>query len=74
MAAVKLPEIVSNLLVASGEISGIKVVVTKNGKFFIPFNKDFPVPMLSDEDEWKDWKTVGDPVLHIELRNWADIL
>lgn len=26
-----------------------------------------------DEDEWK-WKTRGDPVLHIELRKWADMI
>lgn len=27
-----------------------------------------------DEDEWSDWKRVGDPILHIELRRWADIV
>jgi phosphopantothenoylcysteine decarboxylase len=26
------------------------------------------------EDEWSEWKSLGDPVLHIELRNWADVL
>ena len=26
------------------------------------------------EDEWKDWQKLGDPVLHIDLRNWADVL
>jgi phosphopantothenoylcysteine decarboxylase len=25
------------------------------------------------EEEWKDWKKLGDPVLHIDLRDWADI-
>ena len=29
---------------------------------------------LSDEEEWRDWKKVGDPVVHIELRRWADIM
>ncbi|KAJ2737794.1 Phosphopantothenoylcysteine decarboxylase, partial [Coemansia sp. BCRC 34301] len=24
-------------------------------------------------DEWSEWKKIGDPVLHIELRKWADI-
>ena len=24
--------------------------------------------------EWRAWKTVGDPVLHIDLRRWADVL
>ncbi len=26
------------------------------------------------EDEWKGWHRIGDPVLHIDLRNWADIM
>ena len=27
-----------------------------------------------DEDEWRAWRQVGDEVLHIELRRWADAL
>ena len=27
-----------------------------------------------EEDEWKAWSKVGDPVLHIDLTKWADIL
>jgi phosphopantothenoylcysteine decarboxylase len=26
------------------------------------------------DDEWKEWQMLGDPVLHIDLRNWADVL
>ena len=29
---------------------------------------------IEAEDEWKDWQKLGDPVLHIDLRNWADVL
>lgn len=29
---------------------------------------------FQDEEEWRQWKVVGDPVLHIELRRWADVL
>ena len=29
--------------------------------------------ILSDRDEWGDWKRIGDPVLHIDLRRWADV-
>ena len=25
-------------------------------------------------DEWKGWNRLGDPVLHIDLRDWADVL
>jgi len=27
-----------------------------------------------DAEEWSSWKGRGDPVLHIELRKWADLL
>ena len=27
-----------------------------------------------DEEEWREWKQVGDPVMHIELRRWADCM
>ena len=27
-----------------------------------------------DSDEWSSWKARGDPVLHIELRKWADLM
>jgi phosphopantothenoylcysteine synthetase/decarboxylase len=32
------------------------------------------VVLYTDEDEWSSWKKIGDSVLHIELRRWADIL
>ena len=27
-----------------------------------------------DESEWLSWKNKGDPVQHIELSKWADLL
>ena len=29
--------------------------------------------MTDAEDEWKTWNRLGDPVEHIDLRNWADL-
>ena len=29
--------------------------------------------ILSDKDEWAGWRRIGDPVLHIDLRRWADV-
>lgn len=26
------------------------------------------------DDEWKEWQKLGDPVLHIDLRDWANVL
>lgn len=58
------------------------VVATKAAKHFFDWDQayeewideDYDVSFIQDEDEWHDWKKVGDPVLHIELRRWADIL
>lgn len=36
--------------------------------------KQLAVAPPQDEDEWRQWGSVGDPLLHIELRRWADAL
>mmetsp|Transcript_47616 Transcript_47616/g.70894 ORF Transcript_47616/g.70894 Transcript_47616/m.70894 type:complete len:226 (-) Transcript_47616:1096-1773(-) len=28
----------------------------------------------TSDDEWKEWNQLGDPVKHIDLRDWADIV
>jgi len=33
-----------------------------------------PPPCVQDDEEWHEWAAVGDPVMHIELRSWADCL
>lgn len=35
---------------------------------------DVDVDVWTDEEEWGVWKKIGDPILHIELRRWADIV
>lgn len=32
------------------------------------------IPVLRDTDEWAAWDRLGDAVVHIELREWADAL
>ncbi|RLN06055.1 hypothetical protein BBJ28_00008016 [Nothophytophthora sp. Chile5] len=32
------------------------------------------IPVIRDEDEWAAWNVVGDRVLHIELKDWADVM
>lgn len=59
----------------------IKVVMTKPAEhFYDAFNlsQELKVSVYTEEDEWT-WENrsiyvKGDPVLHIELREWADIL
>ena len=33
-----------------------------------------PHSSAGDEEEWHVWQNKGDPVLHIDLRKWADLL
>ncbi|XP_039346713.1 phosphopantothenoylcysteine decarboxylase isoform X1 [Mauremys reevesii] len=71
VAALKLPILVSELL----EIPGLKVrvVTTERAKHF--YNpQEIPVTLYSDTEEWQLWKGRTDPVLHIDLRRWADLM
>lgn len=78
------------LLAASGSVAAIKfeglcrsvaewadvhAVATGSALNFID-EASFPdgVPLYTDDDEWSRWRRVGDEVLHIELRRWADAL
>ncbi|KAI5623972.1 phosphopantothenoylcysteine decarboxylase [Silurus asotus] len=71
VAALKLPLLVSRLL----EIPGIDVqVVTTDHATHFYNAAEVPVRIYTDKDEWEMWKTRSDPVLHIELRRWADLL
>lgn len=57
----------------------IRIVMTENSKHFMPKRKlvnmlaDMKIEIFDDADEWNTWKKMSDPVLHIELRKWADI-
>lgn len=71
VAAIKLRQVVS-LLSGSGCL--VRVVLTASSKHFVG-PEDIPGAevVYSDADEWA-WARKGDPVLHIELRKWADVL
>lgn len=60
------------LAAALGALGTIEAVATPNGTKFL---SDFPmgIRLHTDVEEWSAWKALGDPVLHIELRRWADI-
>ncbi|KAL6181806.1 hypothetical protein ACLB2K_048455 [Fragaria x ananassa] len=86
-AAARKPQI---LLAASGSVAAIKfgnlchsfcewaevrAIATKASLHFIDraaLPKD--VILYTDEDEWSSWNKIGDSVLHIELRRWADVM
>uniref|UniRef100_A0A3B4H8R4 Phosphopantothenoylcysteine decarboxylase n=1 Tax=Pundamilia nyererei TaxID=303518 RepID=A0A3B4H8R4_9CICH len=71
VAALKLPLLVSQLLDLSGV--DVRVVTTEHAKHFYN-SAEVSVKIYSDEDEWELWKQRSDPVLHIELRRWEDLL
>ena len=79
VACIKLGPILDILL--KDDAYNIKIVLTEKAGYFIEnenyFNekkyKELGVSFFRDSDEWGSWKKKGDPVLHIELRKWADI-
>eukprot|EP00904_Undaria_pinnatifida_P008427 jgi/Undpi1/4714/HiC_scaffold_18.g08067.m1 len=83
VSVVKIPQ----LAVMLAEFAEVKIVVTEASKHFLNRSQayngpahaafaliDPPIPVLGDADEWGAWDAVGDPVLHIELRKWADLM
>ena len=74
VASVKIPILIKKLQAAYQHIS-IQLVLTKNSEFFIKDHIEElskHVKINRDEDEWDNWKKIGDPILHIELTRWAD--
>ncbi|KAK6866775.1 Protein SIS2, partial [Candida tropicalis] len=77
----KVKLIVNKLLeIYTSDKISIQVILTKSSEnFLLPETLNVlenvkKVRVWTDIDEWTTWKTRSDPVLHIELRRWADIL
>lgn len=71
VAAIKFDSLCRSFL----EWAEVRAVATKSAMHFID-KKTIPrdVVLYTDEDEWSSWKKIGDEVLHIELRKWADLM
>ena len=82
VAAIKIPELIqrfnSETMVSGTKLFKVRVILTKGSQHFITSEQiwkvDDSVECFTDADEWAIWSQKGDPVLHIELRKWADIL
>ncbi|KAJ8304033.1 hypothetical protein KUTeg_017616 [Tegillarca granosa] len=72
VASIKVPNLVQELMNLDDQVE-IKVVATENSLHFFD-HSTLRVPVLRDTDEWQAWNKIQDPVLHIELRRWADIM
>ncbi|XP_045561932.1 phosphopantothenoylcysteine decarboxylase isoform X2 [Salmo salar] len=70
VAALKVPLLVSQLLELPGV--DVRVVTTEHAMHF--YNPaEVAVRVYSDANEWELWRQRSDPVLHIELRRWANL-
>lgn len=84
VATVKIPEIVNSLYsfseirilyTSSAPLHFLARASTYNPENWKKFVRNGGMNMfISDYDEWDLWNKIGDPVLHIELRRWADII
>ncbi|GAA5868258.1 hypothetical protein JCM8547_002296 [Rhodosporidiobolus lusitaniae] len=77
VASIKCPLIVTELL--KFEQVDVQVVATKSAAHFFDVQalekeQEGRVRVWTDQDEWAGWTKIGDPVLHIELRRWADVV
>ncbi|KAF7349210.1 flavoprotein [Mycena sanguinolenta] len=74
VASVKAPLIVQELL--RYENVKIEVVATKPSLVFYDADavRRTGTRVWTDADEWPATYKIGDPILHIELRRWADIV
>jgi len=72
VAAIKAHQIVSLLKDNLDSDSEVRVIATEHATHFLN-GGDFD-QLYRDSDEWSAWKGRGDPVLHIELRKWADVM
>jgi len=69
VATIKLLQLSTQL----AEIANVRIVSTQCSRYFFSVD-NMPCRVYSDEEEYDVWKKRGDPVLHIDLRNWADLL
>ncbi|GKY94134.1 hypothetical protein MPSEU_000379500 [Mayamaea pseudoterrestris] len=88
VAAVKAPELAVRL-VQHARPCRVRILLTKGGSRFWDKARDYnptaweelrkeivkgKVELLDAYKELHEWNTLGDSVLHIDLRNWADML
>lgn len=76
VATIKLPLLIETLLEEISPIYdvSVKFCLTEKAQHFCSKSEIKSCIGYSDEDEWNCWKKRGDPVLHIDLSKWADIL
>ncbi|KAK7115442.1 phosphopantothenoylcysteine decarboxylase-like [Littorina saxatilis] len=72
VAAIKVPTLLADLSQLSCKPE-IQLITTEHSRHFFDLTQ-VKCPVFKDENEWENWTSVKDPVLHIELRRWADVM
>lgn len=74
VASIKAPLIVGELLKYKNV--SLQVAATKPSLTFFQLAEitSLGVNVWTDDDEWAPNYRIGDPILHIELRRWADVV
>ncbi|KAJ2705915.1 hypothetical protein FB645_002002 [Coemansia sp. IMI 203386] len=77
VASIKIPYLAKQII-EKGHSRGLQIelsIAASNSALHFFRREQLPtsVSLYTDKDEWSGWKKIGDPVLHIELRKWADI-
>ncbi|KAA1107157.1 hypothetical protein PGT21_004487 [Puccinia graminis f. sp. tritici] len=77
VATIKLPLIVQEL--SQHGMLEVQVVTTSSAlHFFQPSQlvnaRGEPIKVWTDDQEWQSWSKISDPIVHIELRRWADVI
>jgi phosphopantothenoylcysteine decarboxylase len=73
VATVKAPVLLAALNSALPPGSEIQFVATTASLHFLDTQAvSQKARLYTDKDEWTQWNKLSDPVLHVELRNWAD--
>ncbi|KAH8305894.1 hypothetical protein KR018_001202 [Drosophila ironensis] len=76
VATIKMAQLIKELSDDSLPVKiHVKVIVTESAKHFFELEQ-IPehVSIYHNRDEWIAWNKRGDPVLHIDLGKWADLL
>eukprot|EP01147_Barroeca_monosierra_P001429 gene1429-4590_t len=76
VASIKVPDVVEalqSISTSAGRKLEVKIVATASALHFVQKESLTSTVVYTDSDEWETWKCIGDPVLHIELRNWAHV-
>nr|AGU68113.1 phosphopantothenoylcysteine decarboxylase [Angomonas desouzai] len=76
VAAVKLGLFLDAI---QSEVCHVRIATTQSALYFLhrasPSRTGIPFQsIISDEAEWSTWEGAGDSVLHIDLREWADVV